>query len=111
MLHSRLEEGQTILQKKSHGWLIHVSDFINEENGCLVILNADGNDIVPEEDHACKIIFPGAAGDPWCNTAQLLDQMHTKAIPIFKKAFPGAQGLFIFDQSSAHASLSPMLLI
>src|SRR5260370_17452282 len=33
--------------------------------------------------------------------------MSTKAIPIFKKAYPEAQALFIFDQSSAHASLGP----
>src|SRR5260370_39080335 len=33
--------------------------------------------------------------------------MSTKAIPTLEKAYPEAQALFIFDQSSAHASLGP----
>ena len=36
--------------------------------------------------------------------------MHTQVIPIFEKAYPEAQALFIFDQSSAHASLRPDVL-
>ena len=31
----------------------------------------------------------------------------TEAIEIFEAAHPGKQALFIFDQSSAHASLPP----
>ena len=103
----RLGPNKTILQKKGQGWLIHVSNFINEETGCLIIPNSNGTSPIPEENDAQKIIYPGAAGDLWWDTAQLLEQMRTKAIPIFEKAYPGSQALFIFDQSLAHTSLGP----
>jgi len=101
----RLKEGEMILQKKSRGRLIHISDFINEETGQLIIRNDDGN--ISEGNDARKIIFPGTNGDPWWDTKQLLEQMRTQAIPIFERAHPDCQALFIFDQSSAHASLGP----
>src|SRR5258708_19735647 len=53
------------------------------------------------------IIFPGTNGDPWWDTKQLLEQMQNQEIPIFEHAHPDCQALFIFDQSSAHASLGP----
>ncbi|KAF9258384.1 hypothetical protein L218DRAFT_1065369 [Marasmius fiardii PR-910] len=46
-------------------------------------------------DQAHCIIYPGANGDAWWDTKQLLEQV--------KEAIT----LFIFDQSSAHASLAP----
>jgi len=55
-LYSRLAEGQTILQKKGHGCAIHISDFISEEDGQLLLKDASGA-IVRD---ACKIIYPGA---------------------------------------------------
>ncbi len=70
-----------------------------------MIANTDGT--ISEGNDARKIIYPGAGGDPWWDTNQLLEQMHMKAIPIFDHAYPGCQALFIFDQSSAHASLGP----
>jgi len=97
---SRLEVGQTILQKKSRGRLIHISDFITQEGGRLVTRDSGGK-IVRD---ARKVIFPGAQGDPWWDTAQLLVQM-LAAISIFEEAHPGCVALFIFDQSSAHAAL------
>jgi hypothetical protein len=82
--------------------LIHVSDFINEEDGRLVLKDSDGNII----RDARKIIHPGANGDPWWDTEQLLTQV-SNAIDVFNAAHPDCQALFIFDQSSAHASLPP----
>ena len=55
---------------------------------------------------ARKIIYPGANGNPWWDTKQLMDQIRS-AIEIFEAAHPNCQALFIFDQSSAHASLPP----
>jgi hypothetical protein len=55
---------------------------------------------------ARKIIFPGSDGDPWWDTKQLIEQIK-HAIEIFELAHHGKQALFIFDQSSAHASLAP----
>lgn len=101
----RLKEGTSVLQKKSRGRIIHVSDFINEEDGRLVQLNDQGQVI----RDAQKVIFPGAAGDAWWDTPQLLTQV-TNAIDIFNATHPECEALFIFDQSSAHASLGPNAL-
>lgn len=57
-------------------------------------------------EDARQIIFPGSKGDAWWDTEQLITQVR-RAIPIFEKAHPGCVSLFIFDQSSAHASLAP----
>jgi len=97
-----LGPGQTILQKKGRGRLIHVSEFINPITGRLVLQDKDGNVV----DEARKVIYPGSNGDPWWDTEQLLAQVK-HAIQVFKKAHPNCIALFIFDQSSAHASLGP----
>jgi hypothetical protein len=97
-----MKAGQQPLCKKGRGRLIHVSDFINEADGRLVERDDDGEII----QDARKIIYPGANGDPWWDTEQLLKQVGN-AIKIFDKTHPEAQALFIFDQSSAHASLPP----
>jgi len=91
-----------LLQSKSRGWLIHVSDFVNEVSGRLVVQNKEDE----IEMDARKIIFPGSNGDAWWDHEQLLAQVH-HAIKIFELAHPGCVALFIFDQSSAHVTLGP----
>jgi hypothetical protein len=91
-----------VLQKKGHGHLIHVSDFINEADGHLVVWDGDRN--VVQDAH--KIIYPGSNGDAWWDTEQLLKQVKS-AIGIFETAHPNCTLLFIFDQSSAHGLLLP----
>lgn len=88
--------------KKGRGRIIHVSDFVEEENGRLIIRDQDGAII---KDARC-IIFPGANGDAWWDLTQLLKQVNN-ALSIFEEAHPGCRALFFFDQSSAHASLGP----
>lgn len=97
---TRLPHDRKILQKKGRGRLIHVSDFINEEDGRLTLRDRGG--VIIKE--AREIIYPGSNGDAWWDTAQLMKQME-KTIPIFEEAHPGCQALFVFDQSSNHASL------
>ncbi|EDR04366.1 uncharacterized protein LACBIDRAFT_330618 [Laccaria bicolor S238N-H82] len=97
-----LRKGEQPLRKKGRGRLIHVSAFINPENGRLILLDEKG-DVVRD---STKIIYPGSGGDAWWDCEQLLKQME-EAIQIFEAAHPGKQSLFIFDQSSAHASLPP----
>ncbi|KAF8229285.1 hypothetical protein L208DRAFT_1402358 [Tricholoma matsutake] len=87
--------GEQPLQKKGRGRLIHVSDFVNKEDGRLVLLD--------------EIIYPGMNGDPWWDTKQLMDQIKY-AIKIFESAHPDCKALFLFNQSSAHASLPPNAL-
>ena len=55
---------------------------------------------------ARHIIYPGAGGDAWWDQTQLLVQVD-HAISIFEEAHPDCIALFVFDQSSAHASLKP----
>lgn len=100
--HNRLRPGEQPLRKKGRGRLIHVSDFINPVDGRLVLRNSGGK-IVRD---ARKIIFPGANGDPWWDTKQLLEQIN-EALDIFNTAHPTKQALIVFDQSQAHASLPP----
>jgi hypothetical protein len=100
MLSNRAKCGQQKLLKKGCGRLIHVSTFIKEENGCLIIRNEEG-DVV--KDAQC-IIYLGMGADAWWDHTQLLMQVD-KAIEIFDEAHPDCVALFVFNQSSAHASL------
>jgi hypothetical protein len=88
--------------KKGQGHIIHVSDFVEEEHGHLIIQNPEG---VIVKDARC-IIYSGANGDAWWEHTQLLHQVDD-VITIFEEAHPRCVALFIFDQSSAHASLGP----
>jgi len=78
--------------KKGRGWLIHMSDFVEEEDGRLIIHNEDSNIV---KDTHC-ITYPGAQGDLWWDHTQLLAQVD-KSIMIFKEAHPGCVALFVFD--------------
>ena len=64
----------------------------------------DENGII--KDEAWKIIYPGSNGDAWWDAEQLLVQVK-HAIEVFEVAHPNCISLFVFDQSSAHASLPP----
>ena len=96
----RLREGEILLQQKSCGRLIHISDFVNEVTGWLVIRDENGE----IKDDAREIIYPGSNGDAWWDHTQLLAQVE-HAIKICETAHPDCVALFIFDQSSAHTSL------
>jgi len=52
-----------------------------------------------------KIIYHSAGGNPWWDCKQLLDHIE-QSVSIFEEAFPTKQALVIFDNSSAHNSLS-----
>jgi hypothetical protein len=86
--------------------LIRVANWINEEDGHLVIRDPDSGNII---HNAQKIIYPGSNGDPRWDCDQLLAQVQ-EAIDIFNTAHPDCQALFIFDQSSTHGSLPPNAL-
>ena len=86
--------------KKGQGRLIHVSDFVKEDNGCLIVCNQEG--VVVKDMHC--IIYPGANGDKWWDHDQLLAQVD-RAIEIFEEVHPNCVALFLFDHSSVHASL------
>ena len=101
-LSNRIQDRQQKLQKKRCGQLIHVLDFVKEENGRLIVHNEE-EDVV--KDARC-VIYPGMGSDAWWDHAQLLMQVD-KAIEIFEEVHPNCIALFVFNQSSAHASLGP----
>ncbi|KAJ3004691.1 hypothetical protein NUW54_g4694 [Trametes sanguinea] len=57
-----LREGETVRQSKSRGRLIHVSDFITEATGRLVLRDESSGSILED---ARVIIYPGSNGDAW----------------------------------------------
>ncbi|PCH34871.1 hypothetical protein WOLCODRAFT_155522 [Wolfiporia cocos MD-104 SS10] len=84
-----LRDGEQPLRKKGRGQLIHVSDFICEETGRLVI-HGDSGEIVKDARH---IIYPGSNADAWWDSDQLLAQVNDflpdpKKIPT---AFPNKE--------------------
>jgi hypothetical protein len=93
----RLQQGEQPLREKNCGRITHVSDFINEETGRLVICDASGNFV----RDARKIIFPGSGHDNWWDCAQLLEQMED-AIAIDNQLHPDCQALFILVFCPTH---------
>jgi hypothetical protein len=101
---SWLLPGTSEIRSKSVGWLIHISDFIFESTGCLVVSLEDQKAHNLSVNDAATVIYPGSQGDPWWDMNQLCKQVAEKAIPIFEATNPGCQGVFVFDCSSAHAA-------
>ncbi|UZO29111.1 uncharacterized protein OCT59_022601 [Rhizophagus irregularis] len=96
--------GELPLRKKGNGRSIMVSEFLSEECGRLK-LNAQQhqeNSSIPQE--ARTYLQPGKDREGYWTSEHLIDQVKTKAIPIFKTLFPNCIGLFAFDNSSNHAA-------
>lgn len=109
---SWLLPGTSELRSKDRGRLIHISDFICETTGRLVITEdrAQIQNPVPSVTDAAVVIYPGTKGDPWWDMNQLINQVKTQALPIFEAMHPSCQGVFIFDCSSAHEAYGPSAL-
>lgn len=113
-----LPDNMNELRKKGRGRLIHNSDWIVEDRstGRLTISPQDIQQVqseyglVPKFTDAAIVTYPGANGDKWWDCSQLIEQVKTRAIPIFNYLFPDAQGVFVFDFSSAHESYGPHAL-
>lgn len=95
-----LRADQRFLPGKGLGRIIHVSDFITNatHDGRLTF-----PDRITQEDTRV-IIKPGATGDPWWDTKQLLVQVERALDNHHKLYGPQVEAVFVFDQSSAHAS-------
>ncbi|EHS62464.1 uncharacterized protein PGTG_20589 [Puccinia graminis f. sp. tritici CRL 75-36-700-3] len=107
---SWLLPGTTELRSKSLGRLIHISDFILESTGRLVLSPEQQKLHDLEFSDAATVIYPGSQGDAWWDMDQLCKQVSQKAIPIFEAAHPDCQGVFIFDCSLAHEAFGPHAL-
>jgi hypothetical protein len=58
-LQNRARPDQQRLMKKGQGWIIHILDFVEEENGHLIVHDQGG---VVVRDAWC-VTYPGASGD------------------------------------------------
>ncbi|KAF8587728.1 hypothetical protein K439DRAFT_1652205 [Ramaria rubella] len=111
-----VRNGRMPLRKKGEGHAIHISDFVVEHTG-RIVLNEEqrqiNNKLPPhlqlQHMDAQEIIYPGKNNDGWWNMERLIVQVR-RMIPIFERLYPGAVGEFFFDQSSAHDTFAPNAL-
>ncbi len=88
-----------------------VSKFLSKECGRLK-LNAQQsqeNSFISKE--ACIYLQPGKNWEDFWISEHLIEQVKTKAIPIFEVLFPNYIILFAFDNSSNHAAFKSDILI
>jgi hypothetical protein len=78
MVVDRMRPEQQKLMKKGQGRIIHILDFVEKENGHLIICNQD--EIMIRD--AWHITYPGASSNAWWDHTQLLAQVDN-AILIF----------------------------
>ena len=103
-----LTEDQQPLKRKGNGRGVHISDWICEPIGRLVLSpeQVATQILLPKDEQlrvfdACKITFPGKGHDTWWDLDQLREQTKD-AVDIFKYMTPNTVGIWIFDCSSAH---------
>jgi hypothetical protein len=95
------------LRPKGQGRSIMVSEFLCECHGAMKLNNEQRAQYPDTPFETCTIILPGKQQDGYWTTANLIQQVRTKAMPIFKILHPGCDGLFLFDNSQNHRSLPP----
>ena len=95
------------LRPKGQGRSIMVSEFMCECHGPLKLDESQiaENPGLPSETRT--IILPGKQREGYWTTADLINQVKTEAMPIFRILHPGCEGLFLFDNSQNHRSLPP----
>ena len=100
--HKYLRADQQFLPGKGMGRIVHVSDFITNvtSDGRLTYFDSATN----TAHDARVIIKPGSKGDPWWDTKQLLSQVKRAVVIHDMKYGSDVEAVFVFDQSSAHAS-------
>ena len=101
------EKGREPFKRKQRGKCIMVSAFLCECHGLLKIPDNSpaliGLNGYPFRD-STSIIEPG--GDNWWTAEDMIEQVNSKAVPIFNALHPGCVGVFQFDNSSNHGAFS-----
>ena len=67
------------------------------------------NSLIPKETRV--YLQPGKDREGYWTSEHLVEQVKTKAIPIFESLFPNCIALFAFDNSSNHAAFKSDALI
>ena len=95
------------LRPKGQGRSIMVSEFLCECHGPLKLSEHQMKDHTGISFETCAIIMPGKQQDGYWTTSDLIHQVKTKLMPIFKILHPGCDALVLFDNSQNHRSLPP----
>jgi hypothetical protein len=105
------KSGELPLRKKGNGRSIMVNEFLTEECDRLKLNSQQRqeNPSIPEE--ARVYLQPGKDRDGYWTSENLVEQVKTKAIPIFEAIFPNCIALFAFDNSFNHAAYSSDALV
>ena len=98
------KSGELPLRKKGNGRSVMVSEFLTEQCGRLKLnlQQHQQNSSIPEE--ARVYLQPGKNQEGFWTSEHLIEQVKTKAIPIFEAIFPNCIALFAFDNSSNHVA-------
>ena len=97
--HAWLAQNEHILRKKTMGGSIMVSEFLCPCHGRLQVHPDDPMYSSLEHKQATAIIFPGQQRDGYWKSEDMLEQLKTKAIPLFEALHPGMKGMYQKDHA------------
>jgi hypothetical protein len=105
-----MDQDRKVLRPKGDGRSIMVSAFLCECHGLLQLPPelAKEHPNVPSE--AFVIIQPGKNNDGYWKNSDLVNQVESRVIPIFKILHPQSDALLMFDNSQNHHALPPNAL-
>jgi len=100
-------KGTEGLKPQGKGKGLMISEFLTEAQGRLHYWDkVSGTKI-----EAHEIFKSGKKDEGWWDSEEMLNQVLTKAVPIFERAFLGHSGVFAFDNSSGHTWKAPDALV
>jgi hypothetical protein len=99
------EEDESYCLPKSQGRSIMISEFQCSCHGTM------RGEIDGEEVSSRTVFYPGANFDTYWKSENMVEQLTTKVMPLFKLLHPDMIGVFLFDQSSNHKAFSEDALV
>ncbi|CAB4474979.1 unnamed protein product [Rhizophagus irregularis] len=105
------KNGELPLRKKGNGKSIMVSEFLTEIDGRLKLKPTDIEQYPTVPAEAREYLEPGKDREGYWTAENVLNQIKTKAIPIFEILHPNCIGVFAFDNSSNHAIFAKDALV
>ncbi len=106
-----ISDGEMLLRKKGNRKSIMVSEFLLEACGQLKLSEEEAtrNPNIPTE--ARCYLLPDKNQEGYWTFEHLLEQIKSKAIPIFEAKFSNATAVFTFDNSTNHAAYAKDALV
>lgn len=99
------------LRKKGKGRSLMISDFLTETIGPLALDSEFRRRYPSVPAKAREQISPGKNNDGWWTIDHLIQQVETKAIPIFEAMHRNCVALFAFDHSTNHTAYAEDALV